>query len=193
MKQLKILVPIDFSYFSKIGVRYALILARTVGAQVVIYHSVDCEDPIDYETLIKVGNKTNRSASVDVQALLRRFKRAFDHYGEARASRSYYAPVASVKVAKEALAQFLKQNFSELLSGLNSSEVIELGRAQQKIVEAAKRHSADLIVMSTHGRSGLAHVLRGSVTEHVIRNAPCPVVAIGPESVEKMQAGLAAA
>jgi nucleotide-binding universal stress UspA family protein len=39
----------------------------------------------------------------------------------------------------------------------------------------------------------LAHVLRGSVTEHVIRNAPCPVVAIGPESVEKMQERLAAA
>jgi len=193
MKQpAKILAPTDFSSFSRIGVCYALTLAKAIGADVLVYHSVDFEDPIDYEDLMKVGNETSASEDGNVSVLLRRFKTAFDHYGEARATRSYYAPVASVKVAKVALAQFLQRNFSELLSGLNISQLIESGRAQQKIVEAAKKHSADLIVMSTHGRSGLAHV-RGSVTEHVIRNAPCPVVAIGPKSAEKMQARLAAA
>jgi len=50
-------------------------------------------------------------------------------------------------------------------------------------VEETKKQAIDLIVMSTHGRSAVAHVLRGSVTEYVIRNAPCPVVAIGPETV----------
>ena len=71
--------------------------------------------------------------------------------------------------------------------------MVEVGRAQEKIVEQAKKHTADLIVMSTHGRIGLPRVLRGGVTEHVIRNAPCPVVAIGPESTEKMQEIIAAA
>jgi len=93
---------------------------ESIGADVLVYHSVDFEDPIDYEDLMKVGNEPSASEDGNVPALLRRFKMPFDHYGEARASRSYYAPVASVKVAKEALAQFLKQNFSELLSGLNS-------------------------------------------------------------------------
>jgi universal stress protein A len=42
----------------------------------------------------------------------------------------------------------------------------------------AEREGADLIVMSTHGRTGLSHMLLGSVTEKVVARAPCPVLAI---------------
>jgi uncharacterized protein YaeQ len=86
----------------------------------------------------------------------------------------------------------LTDNFSDLLPGVNVREEVELGRGDESIVKEAKKQAVDLIVMSTQGRSGLAHVLRGSVTEHVIRNAPCPVVAIGPESIEKLQETVAA-
>jgi nucleotide-binding universal stress UspA family protein len=52
------------------------------------------------------------------------------------------------------------------------------GDVPEAIVEAARRGSYDLVVMATHGRHGLGHMLRGSVTENVIRRAPCPVVTL---------------
>ncbi|MBI2563014.1 MAG: universal stress protein, partial [candidate division NC10 bacterium] len=42
----------------------------------------------------------------------------------------------------------------------------------------------DLIMMATHGRTGLSHALVGSVTERVVRKAPCPVLSIRPVRVE---------
>lgn len=48
------------------------------------------------------------------------------------------------------------------------------------IVSLAEKDQADLIVMATHGRSGLGRVLMGSVAEYVLRHAPCPVLTIKP-------------
>ncbi len=47
-----------------------------------------------------------------------------------------------------------------------------------EIIKAAKDLSADLIVMGTHGRTGLKHILIGSVAQRVIQKAPCPVLSI---------------
>jgi nucleotide-binding universal stress UspA family protein len=57
------------------------------------------------------------------------------------------------------------------------SEVRE-GNPFQEIVQFARDRDVDLIVMGTHGRSGLVHVLMGSVTEKVVRKAPCPVLTV---------------
>jgi nucleotide-binding universal stress UspA family protein len=46
------------------------------------------------------------------------------------------------------------------------------------IVDYAKAHDADIIVMGTHGRGALAHVVMGSVAERVVRLAPCPVLTV---------------
>ena len=46
------------------------------------------------------------------------------------------------------------------------------------IAETAQKPKADLIIMATHGRTGLAHVLLGSVTERVLRIASCPVLVV---------------
>ncbi|HAM70046.1 MAG TPA: hypothetical protein DCM86_00190, partial [Verrucomicrobiales bacterium] len=43
---------------------------------------------------------------------------------------------------------------------------------------------ASAIVMGTHGRTGLAHVFMGSVAEHVVRSAPCPVLVVRPREHE---------
>ena len=51
-----------------------------------------------------------------------------------------------------------------------------------EIVRYAKENEIDLIVLGTHGRGGLAHVLLGSVAEKVVRKAPCPVLTIRPDS-----------
>lgn len=63
-----------------------------------------------------------------------------------------------------------------------SSPAIRHGRAFAEIVRYAEEQSIDLIVIGTHGRSGLAHVLMGSVAERVVRHAPCPVLTVRPDS-----------
>ncbi len=50
-----------------------------------------------------------------------------------------------------------------------------------EIIKYAKEHTIDIIVMGTHGRTGLNHVFMGSVAENVVRQAPCPVLTIRPE------------
>jgi len=50
-----------------------------------------------------------------------------------------------------------------------------------EIVRCAKHKDANLIVMGTHGRTGLVHALIGSVAEKVVRKAPCPVLTVRPD------------
>jgi len=52
------------------------------------------------------------------------------------------------------------------------------GRAWAEIVEIAKKQKTDLIIISTHGHTGLKHVLLGSTAENVVRHAPCPVLVV---------------
>lgn len=52
------------------------------------------------------------------------------------------------------------------------------GSPAPQIVEFAQRGGSDLIVMGTHGRTGIRHALMGSVAEHVLRRAPCPVLTV---------------
>lgn len=56
--------------------------------------------------------------------------------------------------------------------------LLKRGTPSQAIVDTARRSGADLIVMATHGRTGLAHVLIGSVAERVVRHAHCPVLTV---------------
>jgi nucleotide-binding universal stress UspA family protein len=55
---------------------------------------------------------------------------------------------------------------------------VQVGVDFREIIDYATKHNIDLIAMATHGRSGLAHVLLGSVAEKVVRKAPCPVLTI---------------
>lgn len=52
------------------------------------------------------------------------------------------------------------------------------GQPFHEICAVATQYNVDLIVMGTHGRSGLSHVLLGSVAERVVRHAPCPVLTV---------------
>lgn len=55
---------------------------------------------------------------------------------------------------------------------------VRTGSPLVEIIRYAKEADIDLIVMGTHGRSGLAHLLIGSVAENVVRQAPCPVLTV---------------
>ena len=63
-------------------------------------------------------------------------------------------------------------------SRLRATTEVIVGRAARTITSYAADNGYDLIVMGTHGRTGLAHVLMGSVAEHVVRDAACPVLTV---------------
>jgi nucleotide-binding universal stress UspA family protein len=62
--------------------------------------------------------------------------------------------------------------------GLKAKSMLRVGAPFVEIINAAQTENADLIVMGTHGRSGLTHVLMGSVAERVVRKAPCAVLTV---------------
>jgi len=62
--------------------------------------------------------------------------------------------------------------------GLSVKKQVVIGIPSQKITAIARDNGDDLVVVGTHGRTGLEHVLLGSTAERVIRGAPCPVLAV---------------
>jgi nucleotide-binding universal stress UspA family protein len=61
---------------------------------------------------------------------------------------------------------------------LHAELALEWGTPFVEIVRYARAHEIDLIVMGTHGRGGVKHLLLGSVAENVVRSAPCPVLTV---------------
>ncbi len=60
------------------------------------------------------------------------------------------------------------------------SKVIKTGVTFVEIIDYIKENEIDLVVMGTHGRSGIEHILIGSVAEKVVRKSPCPVLTVRP-------------
>ncbi len=147
----RILAPTDLSVHSQRGVQYALELAAAVHAQVIILHVAPFEEEFPYP--LGIGEVS--SAYVPGPS--------FDEYVHAR---------------RQALERFAKEHFATLMRGLEVSLEVEVGDAAQAIVDKAEATGADLIVMATHGRTGLGHILIGSITEQVLRHARCPVLSL---------------
>lgn len=83
--------------------------------------------------------------------------------------------VALVKAAEDKLVTLA----ADLAPGVGTiRRVVRTGRAPWEIVRLAKEVEADLIVITTHGYTGLKHVLMGSTAELIVRHAPCPVLTV---------------
>ena len=147
----KILAPTDLSDLSRAGVRYALETAALTGAEVVVYNVVGYGEAAPY---------------YDVD---------YSYVGA-------YIPSLEdvVEEHRRYLAKFLHDNFADLAKKVRVTELVEVGTPYDKIVEKARAERVDMIVISTHGRTGLMHVLIGSVAERVVRMAECPVVTVRP-------------
>ncbi len=100
-----------------------------------------------------------------------------------------YAPVAeplpSVDVSEQ-LQQSAERELPRLAereecAGLDVEELIVHGEAAAEIVRVAKDRNVDLIVISSHGRTGLGRMLFGSTAESVVRHAHCPVLVVKPK------------
>jgi nucleotide-binding universal stress UspA family protein len=84
--------------------------------------------------------------------------------------------VGSAREGVERLALTLAE------AGVEAHAVIVEGPPARTIIDYAREHACDLIVMGTHGRTGLDRVLSGSVAEQVVRGAPCPVLTVRMQS-----------
>ena len=82
---------------------------------------------------------------------------------------------AMEKSAREKLAELGK---TQVPPGLLSQTLVRVGSPYREITETARELNVDLLVIATHGYTGLKHVFLGSTAERVIRHAPCPVLTV---------------
>jgi len=143
----KILVPSDFSDFSKHALRYGCELANRFNAELHLLHVLQ-----------------------DIVALVPEPGMAFPAPGD--------------------YMEEMKQSASRALQDLPDDEwvrdipvvrEVRVGTPFLEIVRYARDTDIDLVVVGTHGRSGLAHVLLGSTAEKVVRKSACPVLTVRPE------------
>ena len=83
--------------------------------------------------------------------------------------------------AKDRAAQQLAEIPGEDGRGCRIIRVVEIGLPSIDLTRYAKDNGIDLIIISTHGRTGLNHILMGSLAETVVRKSPCPVLTVRPE------------
>lgn len=95
-----------------------------------------------------------------------------------------FVPVSAVPETLQLSAgEYLEQWETRLrLAGFVVSSAVLDGRVSEALLKFARDEGADLIVMCTHGRTGLSRLLMGSVAEQVVHRAPCPVLLIRPPS-----------
>ena len=82
---------------------------------------------------------------------------------------------------KTALDELDKRLAELKTAGVSARQVHADGRPDELIIDLAQREDADVIVMGTHGRTGLSYVLLGSVAERVLRQSECPVLTVPPD------------
>lgn len=147
MKEIrKILCAVDFSEATGVLGGYAALLAKGLGAELLVLHVVTA---MQRYTDIEITDES-----------LREF--------EARA-----------KVRAEAdMRDCLEASFKDV-AGVRGKVV--LGFAPETIVEEARAEGCGMILMGTHGRTGLSRLLFGSVAERVVKTSPLPVLTIRPE------------
>jgi len=154
-----ILVPTDFSDQAKAALDVALREADLHQASVTLVHVLQ-HHPHTEVTYIR-GNPEDQRGMVA-------------EFGPVQPPSRQEPVVLRRDYVDETLAQ-LRDLLPRAFTGEWDVEVGS-GDPADAILRAAKEHKADLIVMGTHGRTGLAHVFLGSVAEKVVRHALCPVL-----------------
>jgi nucleotide-binding universal stress UspA family protein len=84
----------------------------------------------------------------------------------------------TAKVELERLAERARSR------GVTTETIAVVGPNHLEVCRIAEEMGADLIVMGTHGRTGIRHAILGSVAEKVVRRAPCPVLTVRPHATE---------
>ncbi len=139
----RVLVPIDFSDYSKNALRYSIDFVKKFGAKIYMIYVVE---PAIYPADFSMGQVAIPAMNVDMQDR-----------------------------AKEELDLLAKK---EIDADIEVETIIKNGNPFIEIVETAGEIDADLIIIATHGHTGVEHLLFGSTAEKVVRKAPCPVLSL---------------
>ncbi len=136
--------------------------------------------PLDFSAPSDAALEYARTVATRFGASLHLLHVAEDPY------RALYSAEVYVPEVEGLREEILTDATGRLKDRLQSSDIRELGATADamigtpawSIVEYAGSHDIDLIVMGTHGRGGMSHLLMGSVAERVVRTAPCPVLTV---------------
>lgn len=139
----KILVPVDFSDYSKKALNFAVDFAVTNKAKLYLVYVVE---PLIYPADFSMGQVNIPSIDNDL-----------------------------TERAKSELEMLIK---NEIAGKVDSEALIKSGKPFVEIIETASEKDIDLIIIATHGHTGVEHLLFGSTAEKVVRKAPCPVLTI---------------
>jgi universal stress protein A len=156
----KILAPVDLSTLSKTGVSYALEIAMsTPGGEVLVYNVIP-----PGETPYPQAAAKWFATHLDLPQLRK-----------------------TLEDRQQVLAEFIQENFAESIANVRIRQEVGIGVPHRKIVEKASAENVDIIVICTHGRSGLRRMLIGSVSQQIVRRAPCPVLTVPPPKEAKTE------
>lgn len=147
----KVLCPTDFSKHSIRALHAAVEVSGKFGSELMVLNVVE---PVPLPQALMTGQPG--------APLVPRFN--IDKYEE-----------ELVAAHGKLLAEIVEH---EVPDDVECTQDVVLERDGKGIVSYAEEHEAGLIVISTHGRTGLSRLLSGSVAEHVIRHAPCPVLTV---------------
>ena len=172
----KILVPIDSSDHSTLALQWGNSLAQKYGAQLLLLHVIS--KAVEEVSTQRHGAYLHADPPMEGTTLP-----YFSYEEELRqglAARSRLSPPETI------LIDYVEKTETELadlvrthLTDPGSATVkVTVGKPAEEILQVARDEAVDLIVMGTHGRTGLRHVLLGSIAETVVRTAPCPVFTV---------------
>jgi nucleotide-binding universal stress UspA family protein len=90
-------------------------------------------------------------------------------------------PTYEEELVKKGTDELERTAREDVPAGVRAVSKVRTGKPHQEILADAREQKADLIVMATHGHTGVEHILFGSTAERVVRGAPCPVLTIRPD------------
>lgn len=139
----KVLVPIDFSDYSRNALHYSIEFAKHFDAELILVYVVE---PMIYPPDFSMGQVA--------------------------------VPAMDLELDKRAREELDKLSKTEAPKDMKVKTVVKTGKPFYEIIETASEEDVDLIIIATHGHSGVQHILFGSTAEKVVRKASCPVLTL---------------
>ena len=151
MKFQRILIGIDDTKYSRHAAEYGFELAHTFKSAVALVHIVEpvvMPQPAD-PSMLGAFMPNFGTESVEAE-----------------------------NIQQEYSKKLLANTAETMGEGLEVTQFSEIGSTADRIIECTKQFKADLIVIGTHRRTGLNRLIMGSVSEHLLRHAPVPVLVV---------------
>lgn len=146
------------------------------------YHSILCPIAFDDPSLLALGLAKQIAAHHGATLHLLHVAPTLGAIGEPEVSEDERSP--GEKKARVTLDEIAAKHLAGMQYKIHTASSTERLFAKA-VVQVAKEVDADLIVLKTHGRTGLSHLIMGSVAEEVVRTAPCPVLTLTSSAQEK--------